>query len=254
YVSGIAMTVRNTGMAYSILLQSTSPSPRAINTPTMISAGAVTAGVTTPSSGEKNRASRNSTDVATDVNPVRPPAATPADDSTYAVVVDVPSTAPPIAATESDTNAARALGSLPSRSRPAWPAMAISVPDVSKKSTNIIVKITTSISPTNRSGKLVMAWPNVGARLGTPATTPEGGSITPSTTPTRPVSTMPSNTAPRTPSTSSHAVATSPNSASTVSARPRTPSATNVESSATTTSALRSPTNAMNAPIPAPVA
>src|SRR5690606_28336892 len=164
YVSGIAMTVRNTGMAYSILLQSTSPSPRAINTPTMISAGAVTAGVTTPSSGEKNRASRNSTDVATDVNPVRPPAATPADDSTYAVVVDVPSTAPPIAATGSDTNAARALGSLPSRSRPAWPAMAISVPDVSKKSTNIIVKITTSISPTNRSGKLVMAWPNVGGR------------------------------------------------------------------------------------------
>src|SRR5690606_8267889 len=191
YVSGIAMTVRNTGMAYSILLQSTSPSPRAINTPTMISAGAVTAGVTTPSSGEENRASRNSTDVATDVNSVRPPAATPADDSTYAVVVDVPSTAPPIAATESDTTAARARGGLPSRSRAAWQSMAISVTDVLKEAKKIIVKITTNSLPTHSSGKLVMAWPNVGARLGTPATTPEGGSITPATTPTRPLSTMP---------------------------------------------------------------
>src|SRR5690606_23256490 len=95
YVSGIAMTVRNTGMAYSILLQSTSPSPRAINTPTMNSAVGDQARVTTGRGCEKIRSRSNITYVATDVNPVRPPAATAAYASTYAVVVYVPSTAPP---------------------------------------------------------------------------------------------------------------------------------------------------------------
>jgi len=53
----------------------------------MTKAGAVTAGVTTASNGEKNNATKNSTAVTTAENPERAPAATPEVDSTYAVVV-----------------------------------------------------------------------------------------------------------------------------------------------------------------------
>lgn len=45
-----------------------------INTPTIIKAGAVTSGVTTLKSGEKNNASKKNPAVTTDANPVRPPA------------------------------------------------------------------------------------------------------------------------------------------------------------------------------------
>src|SRR5206468_2807911 len=95
-------TVRNAGIAYSSLCQSISPSARAISTPTTTSAGAVTAGApaTTANSGKKNIATRNHAAVDTAVSPVRPPALTPAVDSTYAVVVEVPMIAPAVVPTE----------------------------------------------------------------------------------------------------------------------------------------------------------
>lgn len=75
------MSVKNAGTAISNFFQSISPIDEAINTPTMIKAGAVTGAVMTLNSGEKNKASKNKIPVTTAENPERPPAATPADDS-----------------------------------------------------------------------------------------------------------------------------------------------------------------------------
>lgn len=82
YDKGIAMIVKKAGMAISSFFQSIEPSVEAINTPTIIRAGAVTDGVITLSSGEKNNATIKRSAVTTDVKPVRPPAATPEADST----------------------------------------------------------------------------------------------------------------------------------------------------------------------------
>ena len=64
-------------------------------TPTMISAGAVTAFVMAESRiGEMNTDSANRTPAVTAVRPVRPPTPTPEVDSTKLVTVEVPKTAP----------------------------------------------------------------------------------------------------------------------------------------------------------------
>ena len=52
----------------------------------------------------------------TAVKPVRPPAATPEEDSTNVVTVEVPRTAPAVVATASAINAGLIPGSLPSSS------------------------------------------------------------------------------------------------------------------------------------------
>src|SRR5699024_7402297 len=117
-----------------------------ISTPTIINAGAVTSGVTTLRSGEKNNAYKKNPAVTTDANPVRAPAPTPDVDSTKEVVVDVPIVAPTTVAVESASNALPARGNLLSFIKFARVATATSVPAVSKKSTNKKVKITTSIS------------------------------------------------------------------------------------------------------------
>ncbi len=57
--------------------------------------------------------------VMTEANPVLPPAPTPAADSTYAVVVDVPKMAPIDVADESASKARPARGSLLSFTKPA---------------------------------------------------------------------------------------------------------------------------------------
>src|SRR5699024_1991129 len=90
-----------------------------IMTPTMINAGAVTSAVTTLNKGEKNKARRKNPAVTTEANPVRPPAATPDVDSTYEVVVDVPTVAPTTVAAESASNALPARGNLLSFINPA---------------------------------------------------------------------------------------------------------------------------------------
>jgi len=81
YVSGMEIIVKNAGTAISNFFQSISPKDETIKIPTIIKAGAVTAAVTTLSNGEKNSASKKNPAVTTAVNPERPPAATPADDS-----------------------------------------------------------------------------------------------------------------------------------------------------------------------------
>ena len=87
---------------------------------------------------------RKSKAVVKAVRPVFPPAATPAEDSTNVVVVEVPRTAPEEVAIASARSAGRIFGSLPSSSSiSAFVATPIRVPSVSKRSTNRNEKIIT---------------------------------------------------------------------------------------------------------------
>ena len=111
--------------------------PSNIRKPTTIKAGAVAKAGIAVNSGEKKAASPNSTPVVTAVSPVRPPWATPAEDSTKAEVVDVPIIAPQVVAMASVRRAGRMTGSFPSLSRkPALEHTPIRVPMVSNISTN----------------------------------------------------------------------------------------------------------------------
>ena len=87
--------------------------------------------------GAKIKQAKNSTATVTAVNPVFPPSLIPAPDSIYDVVFDVPNNAPTVVAVESANNAL----SIPSTSPflftlPVKFATEVSVPAVSKKSTN----------------------------------------------------------------------------------------------------------------------
>src|SRR6266511_192259 len=70
--------------------------------PTMISAGAVACGGTIPISGARKRKGKKSAPVTTLVQPVRPPAATPAPDSMYVVAEDEDAAPPPCAEDDRD--------------------------------------------------------------------------------------------------------------------------------------------------------
>ena len=62
--------------------------------PTKIKAGAVAQEGTRANKGVKNKARRKKNAVTTEANPVRAPAATPEEDSTKEVTVEVPRQAP----------------------------------------------------------------------------------------------------------------------------------------------------------------
>ena len=86
--------------------------------------------------GAKNIAIKNITAQDTDVSPVRPPSATPAEDSTNVVTVEVPQTAPAQVAMASASIAFSMRGTLPSSSsRPPTEQAPNSVPSVSNIST-----------------------------------------------------------------------------------------------------------------------
>ena len=102
-----------------------------------IRAGAVAKAGILCANGAKTKQAKNNTATVTDVNPVLPPSLIPEPDSIYDVVFDVPARAPTDVATES---ANKAL-SMPSTSPflltlPVRLATLVSVPAVSKKSTN----------------------------------------------------------------------------------------------------------------------
>ena len=82
YVKGIPTIVKKAGIAISNLPQSISRSDEAMSTPTTIKAGAVTWLVTTVNNGEKNILKTNKIDTVSEVRPVFPPIAMPAEDST----------------------------------------------------------------------------------------------------------------------------------------------------------------------------
>src|SRR5690606_37237251 len=104
YVNGIVTIVRNAGTPSETSLQSIPLTPSIMSAPTRMRAGDVAALGTAPTSGQKNIATTNRPPVVTAVRPDRPPSSTPAADSTYAVVVEVPIAAPKMAARPSIEN------------------------------------------------------------------------------------------------------------------------------------------------------
>ena len=115
-----------------------------IRKPTTISAGAVANDGIAVKIGAKKIERRNRTAVVKAVSPVLPPAATPEDDSTNVVVVEVPRTAPAVVAMASASKAGLIFGSLPfSSSISAFELTPISVPSVSNRSTKRNEKIIT---------------------------------------------------------------------------------------------------------------
>lgn len=142
YVNGIAAIVMNAGIATEKSSQLIFFTAVDMNIPTTIRAGAVAAEGTNRNSGLKNSEIRKKHPVITDVSPVRPPAATPADDSTNVVTVDVPSNDPNVVPIASDKSAFPALGKFPFSSREfVLEATPASVPTVSNISTNRNVNI-----------------------------------------------------------------------------------------------------------------
>lgn len=135
-VKGIIIIVTKHGMTMVKLLQLILLISVAIRAPTIIRAGAVTSGVTMDKIGEKNKETVKQADITMAVKPVLPPTAIPAEDSTNEAVVDVPKTEPAMVDMESARSAFPALGIWLSFISPAWLAMAINAPAVSKKATN----------------------------------------------------------------------------------------------------------------------
>ena len=134
-----------------------------IRKPTMISAGAVAKDGMAVKIGANSVDTRNRMPVTRAVRPVRPPTATPDADSTKVVVVEVPIIAPAEVAIESAIRAGLMPGSLPSLSSIfALVATPISVPRVSKISTNRNEKMTTMkfTMPTALKSTL-KHWPKV---------------------------------------------------------------------------------------------
>ena len=94
YISGIAKIVKYAGTASVRSLKSMSTTADSIKNPTKINAGAVAKHGTAVNTGAKKIANKNMIAVTADARPVRPPAPTPAELSTYVVVVEVPITTP----------------------------------------------------------------------------------------------------------------------------------------------------------------
>ena len=138
-----------------------------IKNPTIMSAGAVAKEGIEVKSGANRVESRKSTPVTSAVRPVRPPTETPDADSTKVVTVDVPRTAPAEVPIASERSAGRIPGSLPSLSSIlALVATPISVPRVSKRSTNRNAKTTTINSVILIAPKSTLKhWPKVSPSL-----------------------------------------------------------------------------------------
>ena len=98
-------------------------------------AGAVAKEGTARNIGAKNRARRNIPPVVRAVSPVFPPSATPAEDSTNEVTVEVPRHAPTVVPIASARRTLPAFGSFPSLSmKPALSATPTTVPIVLNRS------------------------------------------------------------------------------------------------------------------------
>ena len=120
-VNGVISKTTVTGIASVISSQSTDFKFCSINTATYKIAPAVAYVGTICASGAKNIISKKQIPTTTAVKPVRPPTDTPATDSIYDVVVDVPSIAPAIVAELSALSARPKRGMLPfSSAKPAF--------------------------------------------------------------------------------------------------------------------------------------
>src|SRR5690625_4916074 len=133
-VSGIMSVTKNVGNASSNCFQFMFASPPNMKLPTIINTGAVIApnDAIASTTGKKKRETTNKSATTTVVNPLRPPAATPEDDSIYALDGVEPNIAPAVVATASAVSAARTRGNFPPFIKPACSATPIIVPVVSK--------------------------------------------------------------------------------------------------------------------------
>src|SRR5690625_1055222 len=134
--------VKKDGITISNLLQSILLICIAIIEPTIIRAGAVISVVITARIGEKNKAIAKHAAIITDENPVLPPTAIPAEDSTLEAGADVPSIAPATLSEESSSNALPAFRMVLFFMIPACLLSPLKVQAVSNKATNKNVKIT----------------------------------------------------------------------------------------------------------------
>src|SRR5699024_3473401 len=141
-VKGIMIIVKKDGITISNLLQSILLICIAIIEPTIIRAGAVISVVITARMGEKNKAIAKQAAIITDVKPVLPPTAIPAEDSTLVAGVDVPSIDSVSLAIESSSIALPVFVMVLFFMNPGWLESTIKAPAVSKKATNKNVKIT----------------------------------------------------------------------------------------------------------------
>ena len=137
-VSGMLKIIIKAGKASSIVPHLMCETLAIIKLPTIISAGAVIADKpeTALTNGPKNMESKNKIPTVSEVRPVRPPAATPEDDSINALVGLVPKIAPKVVAMESESRAWRARGSVFPFISPACWATPTMVPVVSKMVTS----------------------------------------------------------------------------------------------------------------------
>ena len=167
------MMAINAGIASIISNQSSLTTCCIIMNPTMISAGAVANEGTVRKIGEKNSESTKNAPVVSAVSPVRPPSAIPEVDSTNVVIVDVPRPAPTVVATASARRAPLMPGRWPSSSSiSALEAHPISVPSVSKMSTNRKENMTTKKLTVPMMEKSILK--NVGASEAGAAMMPDG--------------------------------------------------------------------------------
>lgn len=137
-VSGIVKIIKKAGKASSNSPHLTLTKLPIIKLPTIMSAGEVMAAMpeTALTSGLKNAATIKRIPTVKEVSPVRPPAATPLEDSMKAVVGLVPNIEPTDVANESDNKACLARGNLFPFIKPACWATPIIVPVVSNIVTN----------------------------------------------------------------------------------------------------------------------
>lgn len=119
-VRGIVKIIANAGNASSNIFQLTLAKPSIIKQPTIIKTGAVIAETEEMAeiNGEKKIDAANKIATTVAVKPVRPPAATPVLDSTYAVEGLVPNKEPIVVAIASPKNAFFARGIFPSFVKP----------------------------------------------------------------------------------------------------------------------------------------
>lgn len=113
YANGIMAIAKNAGTASDKSCQSISITELIINTPTTTRTGAVAAAGINPNSGAINNERKNRIAVVSDVRPVLPPSATPAELSTNVVTVEVPMHAPKIVPIASVVKACDTRGNLP---------------------------------------------------------------------------------------------------------------------------------------------
>ena len=131
--------------------------------------------------------------VTSALRPVRAPAATPAEDSMYAVTVDVPSSAPSVVPAASAMKARPARSSFPSRTNPAWAPTRTKVPTVSNSTMNRKIKTTGAIEGLKSAAR--SSFNRTGAIEGGKPTMPVKG-MSPVATPAAVVARMPNRIAP----------------------------------------------------------